>query len=1234
MHDRAEAAAMGITLSSPTPVFTTSNSQSRSVYFEEPQLDLDDYQTSKAPALNSIGTLVSWRPFYLRRAVLFGFITIFVLVIAVIESLLAVSNKNSGITTSNATQHYLWTYGPTAFLTGVAALWARVEYQSKLVAPWLQLQQNAIPTSRTLLLDYISPFSIFSLVNSWRNRDFLVLITLLVSVIIKILIIISSGLISLSLTSVTRDSYPMVLRDRFIDSNARLTTTGNLASYILHGLGPRNLTLPEGISKNYAFQSVETYLPRTAETRITVDGLTNSLNCEAANIREARFSGGAGYGHTRLTLEVALSSPGCDVGLTSLGGVGYSNPPNSTLFAKFEQVQCDTSAGATEKRVLLLFANMTYYTDYSEATKFLNGNVDYNVVGVLGKSTQLLCVPNYAIERVEVTRNGTRTNAIEPKIQGTPHRTLNSVTAWDIMDAQFRAARSADAAKEVSFINISSIEVDVDIYMELVLNWNPAPGLQATFLFDPDILQQTVEAYYRQAGAIIAKQSLMEPTRADTKGSATVNENRLIVHSWVAQWMVGLISACIFLTTIAVLLVPGRAALPRNPSTLQDLVSILQHSRELMTQLRCAGAADDRHLIQYLKSPTFQSKVTYQSISNQFIFHIIGTPNETDPEPKSFPQVGSKMIHPTILHPASRSMLCLGTVGLIISLELLLQKSNLEDGLGDVGNDTYIHYAWTAIPALVFGALSIAFSAVDFETRSLAPYVMMRKYLSKDKFSQLELLDMTIPESVYREIRLGSLWALATTTSFLIASLFTTFSASLFQESSLPFKTSVVLGTNQSFLLTPDNWFDRSSSSQATSLILASNYSFPRFTYQNLAFPELIPISTTSYPHSPNESTLSISATVPAVRGYMDCRSYESTQIYANLTLNYTDESTGETNPLKIRVDEETCGDPDSIVFSISTAANVTYIGQVAGSAVFWGRCSDLLYFWGKIDHGSSPAIQHISALGCNVSFQSVDVDTTFIGTDLDLDLQNPPRPLESTLRNSTLSKSDRRSPLNSYVELADAGAAPQLLDNFFSLLVTSPWAIPVAALGDPSASPNISAAIKFHHSIFLAQELATKLAPANETNATLAEPIVDSTSRRRVVQDAASTHILAALLAAALILFVLGWVFGPSTSVLPRNPTTIASAIALLAGGNLFAHLPSNGSWLSPEEIAAMLGDSDARFWMGWGNLPDEEGMLTGGENELACPSLGSSSLARKRPPRHRPGDTATVSGREVGKI
>lgn len=54
-----------------------------------------------------------WAPFYLRPPFLLGQAAVFVLVIAALEALYRMSERNQGLTTASQNLHYLWTYGPT-----------------------------------------------------------------------------------------------------------------------------------------------------------------------------------------------------------------------------------------------------------------------------------------------------------------------------------------------------------------------------------------------------------------------------------------------------------------------------------------------------------------------------------------------------------------------------------------------------------------------------------------------------------------------------------------------------------------------------------------------------------------------------------------------------------------------------------------------------------------------------------------------------------------------------------------------------------------------------------------------------------------------------------------------------------------------------------------------------------------------------------------------------------------
>lgn len=207
----------------------------------QPSQNLDD--DTPVPSPNKIispgqDPSLLWRPSYLRGTVLASFIFIFGLLIIAVELLLFYADQNDGIATAFTSQHYLWTYGPTAILTLMAAIWNRVSYQCKLIAPWVRLSQQQsngaqAKSSQTLLLDYVSGFEPWVIFKSLANGDLVVLLSSMVSLLIKILIVVSTGLITLSLIEVTHNSYPMVIQDRFIDGHSLTTEPGTLTEFIM-----------------------------------------------------------------------------------------------------------------------------------------------------------------------------------------------------------------------------------------------------------------------------------------------------------------------------------------------------------------------------------------------------------------------------------------------------------------------------------------------------------------------------------------------------------------------------------------------------------------------------------------------------------------------------------------------------------------------------------------------------------------------------------------------------------------------------------------------------------------------------------------------------------------------------------------------------------------------------------------------------------------------------------------
>ncbi|KAM5345302.1 hypothetical protein ACJ41O_011164 [Fusarium nematophilum] len=119
-----------------------------------------------------------WRPGWLRRRIIGGFIGCFIMLAVVGEVVMWLLSRDD----VESSIRGLWTFGPVVVTSILAMIWARVEAQALLYMPWIILDRR--PTSvdetrrkqahRTILLDYPSLGSLQALAKAFRNRHHLV----------------------------------------------------------------------------------------------------------------------------------------------------------------------------------------------------------------------------------------------------------------------------------------------------------------------------------------------------------------------------------------------------------------------------------------------------------------------------------------------------------------------------------------------------------------------------------------------------------------------------------------------------------------------------------------------------------------------------------------------------------------------------------------------------------------------------------------------------------------------------------------------------------------------------------------------------------------------------------------------------------------------------------------------------------------------------------------------------
>lgn len=129
-----------------------------------------------------------WTAFWIRPTVLWVLAVTYLVCVAALVILRHYSLVGNGFFISEATSHYLWTYGPTFFIVLVASLWRQVDMHCRTVAPWVELQRGDNVAPGVLQDDYISPMPHSIVYIAIKKRRWPIVISTIGQVLFKVLV--------------------------------------------------------------------------------------------------------------------------------------------------------------------------------------------------------------------------------------------------------------------------------------------------------------------------------------------------------------------------------------------------------------------------------------------------------------------------------------------------------------------------------------------------------------------------------------------------------------------------------------------------------------------------------------------------------------------------------------------------------------------------------------------------------------------------------------------------------------------------------------------------------------------------------------------------------------------------------------------------------------------------------------------------------------------------------------
>ncbi|GKT93963.1 hypothetical protein Ct61P_11813 [Colletotrichum tofieldiae] len=1090
----------------------------------------------------------TWRPKWLRPAVLGMFVCFFLFLTAALAIMLHYSRNNDGLfqVDQSLLHVYVWRFGPTAILTLLSILWARVELQAMMYMPWFALRWRQPDGGNALSLDYLSMLSPVVLIRSIREKHYLVSLVAIVSVILKVQIVLAPGLFSFTTINVpasvelhTHDSFALAM-----DSEAE-TQKDTSAWYM--GMAIRNFDMlyPFGVTDKIAYQTFGTSSGNSRGTVdepviAVVDGVFTDLHCLQL----------AGYsitdqkpGELTTDLQVDLHFPGCDGPIRMEHRKLALNPVNGNVtYWAIESNRTRSCPGLAQDTPPFLYYGAVFKPTLTNSSLFR-----FESAGAV------LCEPRTWLSKVQVTDDG-----VAPKVTLLQNQAKTPVLAnmWSLIE--YSVPRSQGEWNDQPSRYLSG-----PVRVAKVFN---GEVFQPTDKEDPGIysneaLYNSVMNLTRSIGPLLGHYRLRGEDDAVVLGSKLQSINRLAINQWTCLSMIALFFLAICISTF----------------------SVFRHKCQTSVWYRDPVTAFG-NLIFLRDHPEFANGLFDPTAEKEKWDRCIFTP--------------------LVLRTWARLSFGLYALLLMAGLILTLRLSNSSGGLATIDEEGYLHITWTSVPASIALGVSLYISSCDWAYRDLGNLYRLSRKSCRTSELDASLLDMMGIRALYYSIR-QKLWSVTCSqTLALICGVLTSLVSVLFAVEVIPESTIVQFQQQTVFSLREDIPYNDSyglRQTQVAALLLRrgeANLTYPKNTFDDLVFPAFE--STKSLDTSRN---LTVTINTPALKVKPSCAEVPKDS-YRLTFRNYTE--SGKTWFYSSYNEHTPCPSGQRVInitteFPLGEASlfDRSYVATTVESIYdpemvnFECKLNETnknfttevhyTYVWGEYSVESID-FDWFSVWRCNYTWAEVDTEVNMIASDGEfiIDPENPPRPDLSNLRSLDTpldlppsSRSTGGIGLLPEVNLNDRQTIG--ISSSTALLVEPYGQLPKEAFGDPEQVGDILQ--RLHHNFaFSAAQLANtenrrSVADVLGTTsgALLSNATVVDRGRRRLVQDANVTYVVVGILGAVILVNVWAmistvlrrrgsesWLLDMDVKGLaPDGWRSISSMAGLLDGSNASAHLP-----------------------------------------------------------------------------
>ncbi|KIW14529.1 hypothetical protein PV08_07313 [Exophiala spinifera] len=1141
-----------------------------------------------------------WNSLWLSTTVLSAVTGLYALLIVVLLFIWNYINRNAGIPLITS-DHYSWTYGPTALLVIVVAVWRQVDYHCKAIAPWATLSQEPLKGSSNILLDYVSPIQVFSLYKSVSGKHHTVTAGILGFILLKLIVVLSTGLFVAAPKLILQADVDLVQYTTFNGSlfnSSAISPTLNDSSlvYTAFGILSRGLAYTDGTYQGLVY---ERFGPPANSLRgietitATVDALIPSFECQSAPFSIKLQPANSTDPHPADSIQLQFEE--CQL-LGDGTPVYVLNPrlfscPSRQLSPLVQRMDCfnESDSRTADNWQLLTLADLRYNQTLQNSSSpvTLGDSItatswSTSVNAVVG----IACRSVYAMERVNVTYDYSQTpaNITVTRLEPGVNRTMAGFSNFDL-GKLFTASLSA-AASMFGNLNFDSYAEEYPNTMFKVMAAAVGGGYET--LLDENNMTKAAEIVFQAVAVQILSKYLTQEVDSPLQGQAAHQEERLQLND-LSLWL--MVSGLVIMMSLAgfVLWKRPKDIVARDPDQLLFTALLLQPSRRARKILsRCCTLSETSMLAQldnhkFAISTDVEEQKSFLLASDPLT--DITTPDQNS-QPKWWKPLGARwfFVLTTLLLP-------LAVIG---TLEALQVSSDSHNGIATVSaQDSLSSKTLTRyLPALVMLLSATLFNSVDFNIAVLAPYNALKSGARTPQASIMSnVIGLVAPYAIWQSLRRRYWGAALSGTAAIFGSVLTIISSGLYTVDFVPTTSPMQVQRTDSFQTTWQNSaLNDSGAAVLTSLTESSNLTFPQFTFDELALPGLQAAGDPPTFSKQGQATLSLRTS--ALRASLNCTTLSTAQFNVSTFYNPTSgpsASVSATFTLPEECPYGGFGGNMTIMeinkdWQLPFVQNSSYVasmldvhvgpfdpvlasssGELAPAAQQDNPpgCPSLAFIYGYVDVNDDSR-NTITTRVCYQQMQQVPVHLWLSVPDLDISPGHPPTLDES---DPVLLKSgqngetgfpyrlevhmDNELSLYNQTQFAPSSISQSTIDAFFQGVLFGRAPIPEAWLADSARSDEVVSAIQAFYRRYMAQAISSNMrVPTAAADAPLLTGNVTTPmGTLRVHQNKPSKLALQIILGVMTLCGALAIWLAPPRDVVPHNPCSIAGSMVVWAG-------------------------------------------------------------------------------------